>query len=412
MHLNLSNINTSKKNAVATSGGVDSLALCFLLKEKGIKFTSLIVDHKYRKNSTEEALAVKSLLQENNIDAEILTYSGKAPQKNIEEALRKARYKLILKHCRKNNINQLLTAHHLDDNIETFLMKLSKGAGVNGLSAMQHQADIEGVNIFRPLLQTTKQELINYLKAKKIKHFEDETNSDSKFTRNKLRNILSELEGYDVIRKNISHTISALSNTASYIDSQTKNAFKKTVKINQIGFLELNIKKFQKLHSLIAIDMIKQTISGLQFNDKNIRQIEADQLYNNILAQKKSFTFAGVEFFLYEGNYLIFKELSRQKQEMFKENKLIWDKNFHIEIRNLKNISSIKIKPLGKNYKEVKNILQNIPNKILQTLPEIHIKHNLENNTKNIANSVLLPHIENVENLSFKYKFQLNNKVF
>lgn len=416
MHLDILNINTAKKIAVATSGGIDSLALCFLLKEKDIKFTSLIVDHKYRKNSTEEALAVKSLLEQNNIDVEILTHTSKVPQKNIEENLRKLRYKLLLKYCRENNINQLLTAHHLDDNIETFLMKLSKGAGVSGLSAMQEKTKIDGINIIRPFLRTSKQELIEYLISKKIKWFEDETNVDSKFTRNKLRNILSELEDYDVIRKNISHTINALSDASNYIESQVEKEFRRVVKINQVGFLELDIKKFQNLHHLISTNILKQIIQGLKFHDKNIRQTEIEQILENINENKKSFTFAGVEFLLNKNKYLIFKELSFQKAIEINRDKIlkefIWDRNFNIKLNNIKNISSIKAQPLGKNYKKIKDELKNLPNKILQTLPQLDIKFNPEKSTKNIANLVLLPHISYDKNLSFKYKFQLNKKVF
>ena len=128
----------SKPIALAVSGGPDSTALMFLIsKSKKIKkndVTILTVDHALRKESKNEVDLVKSNAKRIGFKCKILKWNGVKPSSGIQEAARKARYSLMLSWCEKNSVNKLFLAHHLDDQVETFLMRLSKGSGVDGLS--------------------------------------------------------------------------------------------------------------------------------------------------------------------------------------------------------------------------------------------------------------------------------------
>ena len=96
----------------------------------------LIVDHQLRKESKKESLKVKSILKRKKIQSKILKWKGKVPKSNIQKNARNIRYNLISEYCFKNGIKYLVTAHHLDDQIENFFIRLFRGSGLTGLSSM------------------------------------------------------------------------------------------------------------------------------------------------------------------------------------------------------------------------------------------------------------------------------------
>ena len=136
------NIKVLKKDpaVIAVSGGPDSLALAALSKkyskENSNKFYYLLVDHGIRKNSSKEALAVKKFLKKSKINL-IVKKNKKEITKNIHSNAREIRYEIMKNFCLQKKIKYILTAHHSEDQIETFLIRLSRGSGVQGLSSMK-----------------------------------------------------------------------------------------------------------------------------------------------------------------------------------------------------------------------------------------------------------------------------------
>ena len=133
------NVN-NKSFAIAVSGGSDSLCLAYFSKkysrEFGNKIHALIVNHNLRKESKKEALKVKSILKKRDIGSKILSWKGKTPTSNIQKKARDMRYMILSNYCIKNNIKYLITAHHEDDQIENFFIRLLRGSGLTGLSSM------------------------------------------------------------------------------------------------------------------------------------------------------------------------------------------------------------------------------------------------------------------------------------
>ena len=131
--------NRVKSFVVAVSGGPDSMALAYLANLLAIKKKQkaffVLVDHGIRKNSQKEALKVKKLLKQKGINLKILKNKTKI-LKNIQKNARDVRYEILTNFCNKNRIKFLLTAHHIDDQVETFLIRLSRGSGIEGLSSM------------------------------------------------------------------------------------------------------------------------------------------------------------------------------------------------------------------------------------------------------------------------------------
>ena len=145
---------------VAVSGGPDSLALSALAKaysyERKNKFYYVLIDHNIRKNSSKEADQVKSLLKKHKIKLNII-YNKHKIKNNIQGKARKIRYSLLSVFCLKKKIKTILTAHNLEDQVETFFIRLSRGSGLTGLSAMKTMSKLnKKVQIYRPLLDTKK----------------------------------------------------------------------------------------------------------------------------------------------------------------------------------------------------------------------------------------------------------------
>jgi tRNA(Ile)-lysidine synthase len=185
--IELNSIETLKsgKNLLAFSGGVDSSALFFLLIEHKIEFDIALVNYQVRKESILEEDYAKSLAKEYNI----LAHTIKAPQfnSNFEKMARDFRYSYFEKLIEKFKYQNLITAHQLNDQLEWFLMRLTKGAGFVELIGFNKVSKREKYNIVRPILDISKDELLEYLNSKRYRYFIDKTNSDMKYERNLFR---------------------------------------------------------------------------------------------------------------------------------------------------------------------------------------------------------------------------------
>ena len=175
------------KMAVAVSGGVDSMCLLYWLHKVKADIVCLHVNHKLRPEADTETEYVKDVCKRLNIPCHIFYWTDEKPESGLEAAAREARYKMMTDFCLENNIEYLLTAHQSDDQIETFLMNLSRGSGLYGLSGMMPESVRNGVKILRPLLEVSRDEIKKYCDDNNIKYFVDSMNSDEHYTRVKIR---------------------------------------------------------------------------------------------------------------------------------------------------------------------------------------------------------------------------------
>ena len=190
--------------AVALSGGGDSLSLMHLLaawaKARRLKPpVALIVDHALRPGSAKEAKRASGFAREAGLAAHILTRKGPAPKSGIEAAARDARYGLMGAWLKKHGIATLYVGHTLDDQAETFLLRLSRGSGLDGLAAMRGLAPFPlpgfaDLNLARPLLRLSRARLRTYLKDLGQKWLEDPMNSEARFARSRIRGLMPALE--------------------------------------------------------------------------------------------------------------------------------------------------------------------------------------------------------------------------
>jgi len=190
---------------LAVSGGPDSVAMMWLAARwrrallRGPRLVAVTVDHGLRASSASEAREVKRLARTLAIEHRTLKWNGAKPERGIPAAAREARYGLLAQAARSAGATHILTAHTSDDQAETLLMRLLRGSGIAGLSAMARESGREDVVLARPLLGIAKSRLVATLAKAGIDYADDPTNRDTAFTRPRLRVLMPMLaaEGGD-----------------------------------------------------------------------------------------------------------------------------------------------------------------------------------------------------------------------
>ena len=224
-------LNLKENFAVAVSGGADSLSLAFLAKvyslNNKLKPKYFIVDHKLRKESTNEALKVKKILKKFSINLEILTWRGKKPLKNIQALSRKKRYDLLFSKCDSYKLNNILLGHHQDDLFENFFIRMLRGSGLKGLISLSNKTMINKKNLFRPLLDQKKEDLIFLSQNIFNFYIKDPTNDNEKYQRIKVRKLIEELQKNGLDKKKFLQTIKNLKSSNSIVDYYAKKNLKK-----------------------------------------------------------------------------------------------------------------------------------------------------------------------------------------
>ena len=231
------------------SGGPDSMALAALsyvvMKEKKLKIYFVLVDHRIRKNSYKEAIKVKKLLKKININLNIVKNKKKILS-NIQRNARDIRYDLLKKFCKQKSAKSILVAHHKDDQIETFLIRLSRGSGIEGLSSMGEVAKLDGsIKLVRPFLDFEKKELVYISKKVFGTTIKDPSNKNKKFLRTNIRDLKKILENKGLNFNKIILSISNIKSSKEAINYYVLKLTKKFVVFKKKETI-LDLKHFVK----------------------------------------------------------------------------------------------------------------------------------------------------------------------
>ena len=262
------NLKSIKKKSllIAVSGGPDSLALAALsyIYNKEIKNEIFYVhiDHRIRKNSFREAVSIKKFLKKYNIKLTLLSNKNKI-NNNIQSKARIARYDLMKKFSEKKKVSFILTAHHSDDQIETFLIRLSRGSGVQGLSSMRIFTKLDNKRtIVRPLLGLRKKDLIYISKKIFGKFYVDPSNSNKQYLRTKIRSLKKVLEKSGITHNQIIKSINNLISTTEIINLYIDKIRKKIV-FKKRNIISIKYKEFSKENSEIQLKLLGQSLKEL-----------------------------------------------------------------------------------------------------------------------------------------------------
>ena len=287
-------LSTKESIAVAVSGGPDSLSLAFLAKcfsiINKVKVSYYIVDHKLRRESSKEAKHVSDLLKKIDIKCKILSWNGKKPANNVQAVAREKRYQLLANECKRNKINNLLVGHHLDDVLENFIIRLTRGSGLKGLISFNKRTKYksENLNILRPLLDLNKENLV-FISKKVFKFYiKDPSNRNEDFKRIRVRKLLQSLEKEGLDKNKLVLTINNLKDSDQSIKFyENKNMKENTVFLKEKKTCILKKEFFDQAHEVIlrSLTTIIQTI-GKKYYPTRGKSI--DELINKI--ENKSFS--------------------------------------------------------------------------------------------------------------------------
>ena len=178
-----------EKIGIAFSGGLDSSVILQLLSESSIPnedITALHINHGLSKDSDNwESFCAERAAK---LDISFKSWKLESLDKISEDSLRIKRLEVFGQWSGENDL--IITGHHLDDQIETVLFRIFRGTGIKGLSGIKEFSRVNNINFYRPLLKSTKEELLNYALVNNLLWVEDKSNKESKFSRNIIRNEL------------------------------------------------------------------------------------------------------------------------------------------------------------------------------------------------------------------------------
>jgi len=183
---------------LAVSGGADSTALMLLAarwreQDPQTRLTVASIDHALRPESAGECRIVATKAAELGLPCIVRRWEGSKPAARLQEAARNARYALLSETAAEIGADAIATAHTLDDQAETVLMRLMHGSAVDGLAAMRPVVPLAGLSLIRPLLGTTRARLVATLQAAGMAWLEDPSNRNARFERVRLRALLAQL---------------------------------------------------------------------------------------------------------------------------------------------------------------------------------------------------------------------------
>jgi len=271
----------SHRVLVACSTGVDSMVLLHAVEDAKIDLGVVHINHSKREQSNIEESFIREYCLNNNIPfyfKKLEEYHGS----NFQEWARNERYNFFYDVMLNNNYDYLLLAHHADDNLETVLMRFFKKSSLKGLSGIRENTSImfnnKEINIFRPLLSLTKEDIYNIAKKNNYKYFEDSSNQSDDYDRNKIRHnlipLLKEFNPniYDCLKEysyNLSESSDIIENiTKEYILNNVKE-YKHTSYVLKV----LSYESYSKLNKYIQREVIFTLLRKMDLSIKTINEI-------------------------------------------------------------------------------------------------------------------------------------------
>lgn len=298
--------------AVAVSGGADSLCLALMMKDwaadQGTDIVALTVDHGLRPESTAEAEQVHAWLTARNITHHILTWTGTKPETRVEEKAREARYRLLLDWCHAHHVSTLLLAHQLEDQAETFFLRLAHASGIDGLSAMRPVTMREGVFLIRPFLDVPRSEIRQYLKTHYRQQWvEDPSNQDERFERVRMRKALPALSPLGLTPAAVALSVKRLARVRDSLDMWTDSFLKEQVIWSNGGYVFVPIFAWERLPKEIALRVLSFLLEAV--GSQGAPRLE--QLEKCCRSDMRAQTLAGCELVPVKNGFYVCRERAR-----------------------------------------------------------------------------------------------------
>lgn len=244
---------------LAVSGGVDSMVLLDLMYRSKFKIEVAHVNYHLREEQSNlDEKLVEEFCITRNIPFHLYSVEESLPRPkgSIQSWARDIRYRFFKTVLKEKNLDYLLTAHHMNDQLETFIIHLSRGSGLKGLSGIPSGEE----KVLRPLLPFSRAQILSYAEEVKVPFREDQSNHSDKYLRNRIRHTLipSLLETNDYFLENFERSIQFLRDAQEFISSSAEAFLNEAAERDSEGkFLSLNLDLLSKQHTSVRYEVLK-----------------------------------------------------------------------------------------------------------------------------------------------------------
>jgi tRNA(Ile)-lysidine synthase len=317
---------------IAVSGGSDSLALLHLSAElapaMGWDLRAATVDHALRPESAAEALRVGEICAGLGVPHEVLRWQHGAIAGNLQDQARRARYGLLAGWARGLGLDQVLIGHTADDQAETFLMGLSRSAGLDGLSGMRRSWQEAGVGFCRPMLRVARAQLQDYLRRRGVGWIDDPSNDNDRFARIKARRALSAMAELGITPLTLAESVAHLAGAQRGLKAATAAAWARYGQ-EAHGALLIGWEDFQQLDPELRRRLVQAAIDWLG-NDAYAPRGSKVLGVVELIARGRDATLAGCRFRVTKAGLLICRELKAVKA-LESATTDLWDKRWQMQ---------------------------------------------------------------------------------
>jgi tRNA(Ile)-lysidine synthase len=344
--------------AVAVSGGSDSMALTLLAagwcKRRGGEIVAITVDHGLRAEAAAEARQVARWLKEYGIARRVLRWTPPAALAGgVQAAARDARYRLLADWCRRHRILHLALAHQREDQAETFLLRLARGSGLDGLAAMGAIVEREGVRLIRPLLPVPRERLRATLAAVDQPWIEDPSNENPAHARVRMRRLIPALaaDGLDAAR--LAATATHLGRARAILDDRVAALLAAAAAVFPGGYIRLDPAIVQSAPAEVALRALARCLVAVGGADYAPRLDRLDRLHRAVRDGRLGggATLAGCRVLPRRGTLLICREPAAATEQVTVEPgiSVLWDNRFQVRVapRREGAVSPLVLRRLG-----------------------------------------------------------------
>ena len=324
--------------AVAVSGGPDSLALTFLLRDwlapRGGRLTAFTVDHGMRPEAAAEAAWVGRVLAAAGVTHRVLRWQGPKPAAGRQAAARAARYRLLLAACEAAGILHLALAHHLDDQAETVLLRLGRGSGLDGLAAMAAVRETAGLRLLRPLLGLPKARLAASLFARGLDWVEDPSNADESYARVRLRRLLPALARDGVTAARLAAASRDFGRARAALEGEVAAVLARAARPDPAGFLTLDPAILAAAGPEVAGRALARCLLAVGGGEHAPRLERLERLRGRLAAGlERAVTLGGCRIVPDRGGWLVVREAGRAPAVPLPAGgRLLWDGRFELAL--------------------------------------------------------------------------------
>lgn len=283
---------------VGVSGGADSLCLALALAELGYRLVVAHFDHQLRPESGADARAVEAFAARHDLPCVVgegdVSALARDQRLSLEEAARKARYRFLFEQARAVGAQAVAVGHTADDQVETVLMHLLRGAGISGLKGMTFCARLPEwdavLPLVRPLLNIRHAEAEAYCQARGVTPVQDETNADTTFFRNRLRHeLIPTLESYNPqVRESLLRMARSLAGDLEILEAAAANAWDQCRPRTGPGFVQFSLAAFGSLLRGTQRRVLRLAVAHLRPDLRDIDFASIERGVDFLCAPKRS----------------------------------------------------------------------------------------------------------------------------